>query len=180
MPTSARPSRTGAIVLPKRFPSPIAAWNGRRSIGSFIFSGPSRASARENHPHPALEDFRRARFLEPNAYQLPFEEGKAWLGWQPTLAITAWREALQRRGAKSRESTSRCWPRRNTGRQVYESLREFAVSRPGLMMKYLEAATETQFEDALQEVFRSDPNSRNLHRSKRAVFLLWAPPRSAR
>src|SRR5207237_2346267 len=46
---------------------------------------------------PAVEgadDFRRARFLEPNAYEVPLQEGSASGGAnQPSLALTAWRAA---------------------------------------------------------------------------------------
>ncbi|MEY2559573.1 MAG: hypothetical protein QOE34_2998, partial [Verrucomicrobiota bacterium] len=54
-------------------------------------------------PADALDDFRRARFLEPNAYEVPFEEGSAWLASQPALALTAWREALRRGGVEKLE-----------------------------------------------------------------------------
>src|SRR5207237_7482403 len=39
----------------------------------------------------AVDDFRRARFLEPNVYEVPLEEGNAWVAvQQPALALTAW------------------------------------------------------------------------------------------
>ena len=138
-----------------------------------------RAAARigrRDAPIRAVEDFRRARFLEPNSPQLPFEEGKIWLGWQPTLAITAWREALQRRGAtegglyvkmlaeaKERDTT------------VYESLRDSAMGRPDLTLNYLEDANEAQFTTALGELFRNDPNlSQFTPAQTERFFLLWA------
>src|SRR5206468_6965144 len=46
----------------------------------------------------AVDDFRRARFLEPIAYEVPLAEGNAWLPYRPMLAVTAWREALRRAG----------------------------------------------------------------------------------
>ena len=49
----------------------------------------------------ALRDFQRARFLEPNSYEVPFEEGMFWINHrEPILAITAWREALRRSGPR--------------------------------------------------------------------------------
>jgi len=112
------------------------------------------------HEAPArvLEDFRRARFLEPSAWQLPFEEGKAWLGWRSTLAVTAWRDALQRSGpaepkvyslmlteAKSRDAT------------VHQALHDYAAGRPDLTLRYLDDANDAQFEAALRELFSRDP-----------------------
>ncbi|HMF46076.1 MAG TPA: O-antigen ligase family protein, partial [Candidatus Udaeobacter sp.] len=46
----------------------------------------------------AEDDFRRARFLEPIAYEVPLAEGNAWLPYRPAVAVTAWREALRRAG----------------------------------------------------------------------------------
>jgi hypothetical protein len=51
-------------------------------------------------PAEALADFRRARFLEPNSYEVPYQEGVAWITSHPTLAMTAWREALRRAGSE--------------------------------------------------------------------------------
>ncbi len=51
---------------------------------------------RLGEPQDALDDFRRARFLEPIAAQVPYYEGLAWLPFQPVLAVSAWREALAR------------------------------------------------------------------------------------
>src|SRR5205085_530010 len=65
-----------------------------------------RAIGKVGAKHPpgdALADFRRARFLEPNAYEVPYEEGIVWLGSDPNLAITAWREALRRAGPQRGE-----------------------------------------------------------------------------
>ena len=44
----------------------------------------------------AVEDFRRARLLEPHHAMIPMEEGRFWLGLQPELAFVAWGEALRR------------------------------------------------------------------------------------
>ena len=44
----------------------------------------------------AVEDFRRARLLEPHYAMIPFEEGRFWLRLQPELALAAWGEALHR------------------------------------------------------------------------------------
>ena len=46
----------------------------------------------------AVDDFRRARFLEPITYEVPVAEGNSWLPYDPVLAVAAWREALRRAG----------------------------------------------------------------------------------
>ena len=138
-----------------------------------------RAVARIGQRQPvarALEDFRRARFLEPSAYQLPYEEGKAWLGWQPALAITAWRDALQR-GAPEH---ARIYPRMLSDAaaydaRVHEALREFAINRPGLTINYLEAANAAQFDAALRDLLGRDPAlAQFTGAQKRRLFELWS------
>ena len=127
-------------------------------------------------PIRAVEDFRRARFLEPSAYQLPFEEGKAWLGWQPTLAITAWRDALQRLGAAdSGIYASMLAEAQSRDAAVYQALHEAAAGRPDLTLKYLEDSNDAQFEEALRELLRSDPTlSQFTPDQTQRFFILWA------
>lgn len=44
----------------------------------------------------AIDDFHRARFLEPKLAIVPLSEGKAWVGVNRALALGAWKEALRR------------------------------------------------------------------------------------
>jgi len=135
----------------------------------------ARIGTRE-FPARALDDFRRARFLEPDAYQLPFEEGKAWLGWQPILAITAWREALQRRGAEEAGIYAlMLTDAANYDAKVHAALLEFAVNRPGLTINYLEAANQRQFEEALHDLLATDSELLQFSaKQKTRLFELWS------
>jgi hypothetical protein len=123
-----------------------------------------------------LDDFRRARFLEPSAYQLPFEEGKIWLGWQPALAFTAWRDALQREGAEAAGIYSLMLAQAaQYDAQVLEDLRQFAIHRPALTIKYLEAAGPEQFEATIDLLLAQDPNLRQFTPEQtRRLFELWS------
>ncbi len=137
-----------------------------------------RAVARIGQRQPvqnAVADFRRARFLEPSAYQLPFEEGKAWLGWQPALAITAWREALQRPGAnESRIFDQMLDAAMNYDAKALAGLRDFALARPALTLKYLQAANATEFQATIREVLARDPTLARFSSSqKQRLFELW-------
>ena len=88
-----------AIASRKRWHSLTVVWNGRRSIGNSIFFARSRASAGEI-PRSVRSRISGGRaFLNRMPHNCHSRKAKVWLGWQPTLAITAWREALQRRGA---------------------------------------------------------------------------------
>ncbi|MBC2593983.1 O-antigen ligase family protein [Ruficoccus amylovorans] len=44
----------------------------------------------------ALEDFRRARFLDKTSSEVSFYEGKVWLDYNNRNALAAWRDALNR------------------------------------------------------------------------------------
>ncbi len=124
----------------------------------------------------AVADFRRARFLEPSAYQVPYEEGRAWLGWQPALAITAWREALQREGARE----VNIYPRMltdatNYDAKVHEALRDFARHRPALTINYLEDANPTEFAATMRTVLADDPTLEEFTPAQKArLFQLWS------
>lgn len=124
----------------------------------------------------ALADFRRARFLEPSAYQLPFEEGKAWLGWQPTLAITAWREALQRQGAEQAGVfTLMLEEARARDSRVHDALRDLALEKPGLTIKYLDAANGRQFDSAIEKLLATNPALAGFSLAeKKKLFALWS------
>jgi tetratricopeptide (TPR) repeat protein len=54
------------------------------------------AQACEGKLIEAVQDFRRARLLEPHYLKVPFEEGRFWLRQQPELALAAWQEVLRR------------------------------------------------------------------------------------
>jgi O-antigen ligase/tetratricopeptide (TPR) repeat protein len=45
---------------------------------------------------PAITDFRSALLLEPKLPILPFNEGRAWVGLNPELAVAVWKQCLQR------------------------------------------------------------------------------------
>jgi O-antigen ligase len=124
----------------------------------------------------ALADFRRARFLEPSAYQLPFEEGRAWLGSQPTLALTAWREALRRFGAQPEKLYSQMFPIAATyDPRVGQSLSQLAGDQPSLTITYLESISGAEFPAAIHELLTRDPALARFDRAQKIkLFELWA------
>jgi O-antigen ligase len=127
-------------------------------------------------PARALADFRRARFLEPNAYQLPFEEGKTWLGSQPILALTAWREALRRYGSQPEKLYSQMFPIAGTyDPAVHQALGQLAENRPSLTITYLENISGPEFQAALRELLVRDPKLQQFDfAQKTKLFALWS------
>ena len=124
----------------------------------------------------ALEDFRRARFLEPNAYEIPLSEGNIWMPIDPVLATTAWRDALRRAG-KDRPGVYgvilRTAPRNN---EIFTRLlQETALSRPDLTLAYLGEVSDAPFNQTLSEFLKKDPDLKSLQEPQKiALFTMWS------
>jgi tetratricopeptide (TPR) repeat protein len=125
----------------------------------------------------AIDDFRRARFLEPNVYEVPFEEGNVWVGAnQPALALTAWREALRRAGPQRAEVYGRMLAvARQSSPRVHEGLEEFGMTRHDLALIYLEHSGGAPFMSALGRFLEHDPALQTLTPEEKITFFKhWA------
>jgi hypothetical protein len=139
----------------------------------------SRALGKVGAKRPAadaLNDFRRARFLEPNAYEVPFQEGVAWLASQPVLAFTAWREALRRAGEQRPEVYARMLGlagRHNP--RVHQNLEEFGMAHHDLALVFLQQAGGARFMAALQRFLDHDPRLETFTGEEKQIFFkAWA------
>src|SRR5256714_1805560 len=125
----------------------------------------------------AADDFRRARFLEPNLYEVPFEAGKVWLSAnQPTLALTAWREAL-RRARSQRQDIYRLMltAARQSNPRVLEGLEELAMVHHDLALVFFEVGGGAAFMSALDRFFEHDPTLQTMSaEEKSTLFKYWA------
>ncbi|MDQ6808375.1 MAG: O-antigen ligase family protein [Verrucomicrobiota bacterium] len=123
----------------------------------------------------ALDDFRRARFLEPNAVDVPFEEGRLWLTKQPTLTLTAWREALRRAGSHRAEVYDHMLAlAQQFNPNLIGRLQELASGQPGLAIVYLARANGAAFSAALEALLARDPDLQTLSAEEKAkLFSLW-------
>lgn len=126
----------------------------------------------------AVADFRRARFLEPSSSELPLAEGTAWLAAnQPQLAATAWQESLRRTSANRRAGI---YARMLSGAslrspELRRILGERGVSRHDLALPYLAQLVGTDFNQALTEILKNDPDLRSYSEpEKLALFDLWS------
>ena len=125
----------------------------------------------------AISDFQRARFLEPNGYEVPFQEGMFWLNHrEPILAITAWREALRRAGPRRLEVYGEMFF--NSARadsNFIGELAALAVNEPGLAIAGLDRIPRERFTVALKKFLESDPDLRALNpEEKKKLLKLWA------
>jgi O-antigen ligase len=126
----------------------------------------------------ALDDFRRARFLEPNAYEIPLAEGNAWLASQPIFAATAWREALRRTQTR-RERLEVYGGMLNKAAvenpQVGHILAEIGLTQHDLVLAYLARISGPRFTHELSRFLEGDPDLRSLSEpEKLALFDLWS------
>jgi O-antigen ligase len=106
----------------------------------------------------AIDDFRRARFLEPIAYEVPLAEGNAWLRYRPMLAVTAWREALRRAGPLRAEVYASILSDASLANpEVGPFLEEVGLSQHDLTLPYLDRLSDARFNYAFAQVLRNDP-----------------------
>ena len=126
-------------------------------------------------PSDAVDDFRRARYLEPNAIDLPFQEGIAWMPTRPILAVTAWREALRRAGPQRAELYAAMLRTAKDYPAVIRGLERVSPGQPDLVLVFLESAQGEVFDDAVQRFIVSDPDLKTLSPEERERFFsLWA------
>jgi len=124
----------------------------------------------------AVDDFRRARFLEPIAYEVPLAEGNAWLASRPMLVVTAWREALRRAGPLRREVYASMLSDASLRiPEVSPFLEAIGLSEHDLALPYLDRLSDASFNRALAQLFRNDPNLQSFSETEKlALFAVWS------
>jgi O-antigen ligase len=134
------------------------------------------AEVAEKQPDTALDDFRRARFLEPNGFELPLAEGNAWLPSQPMLAVTAWREALRRAGPRRAEIFSiMLTDASNQNPEVSRMMEEIGLPQHDLILPYLNRVSGAAFTHGVEKLLRTDPDLKTFTAAEKlAFFALWS------
>ena len=124
----------------------------------------------------AVDDFRRARFLEPIAYEVPLAEGNAWLPYRPMLAVTAWREALRRAGPLRPEVyASMLSDASLRSPEVSPFLEAIGLSEHDLALPYLDRLSNASFNRALAQLLKNDPNLQSFSETEKlALFAFWS------
>src|SRR6266487_2962016 len=124
----------------------------------------------------AVDDFRRARFLEPIAYEVPLAEGNAWLPDHPILAVAAWREALRRAGPlQPRVYASMLSDASLRSPEVSPILEAIGLNEHDLALPYLSRISGARFNRALAQLLKNDPDLRSFGETEKlALFAFWS------
>jgi tetratricopeptide (TPR) repeat protein len=125
----------------------------------------------------AVDDFRRARFLEPNLFEVPYQEGNVWVTVnQPNLALTAWREALRRAGTHRPDVYAAMLAVvRQSNPRIHEGLEELGMVHHDLALIFLEHSGGPAFMKALQRFLDHDLTLQTLSpEEKVTLFKHWA------
>ena len=123
----------------------------------------------------ALDDFRRARFLELNSEAVPLQEGLVWLPSRPELAEIAWREALRRAGTQ-RQHVFRTMmlTAKLQDPNARAIIRRLAFSERDLALVYFAQLNAEEFRPAFSKFFDVDPDLTAMTaEEKRELFQLW-------
>jgi hypothetical protein len=124
----------------------------------------------------AEDDFRRARFLEPIAYEIPLAEGNAWLPYRSILTVTAWREALRRAGPlRPGVYASMLSDASLKNPEVSRVLETIGLNEHDLALPYLNRVSDASFNRGLAQLLRNDPNLQSFSETEKlALFALWS------
>jgi hypothetical protein len=142
----------------------------------YFLRASAKVDARKNRAD-ALRDFQRARFLEPNGYEVPFQEGLFWINHrEPTLAITAWREALRRAGPRRLEVYGQMFfNAERADPNFIGELIAMAPNDPDLVITGLDRIPRENFTIALKRFLESDPDLHAFNpEEKKKLLALWA------
>jgi Flp pilus assembly protein TadD len=126
----------------------------------------------------ALDDFRRARYLEPNSWEVPLAEGTAWLASQPIYAATAWREALRRTQTDSHRLGvygNMLEKAAIENPEVGHILEDVGLTRHDLVLAYLNRVSGDRFKRELKRFLENDPDLHTMTETEKlALFALWS------
>jgi hypothetical protein len=124
----------------------------------------------------AIDDFRRARFLEQIAYEVPLAEGNTWLPYRPDLAIAAWREALRRAGPMRPQIYANMLNDASLKNpEVSSTLEAIGLGEHDLVLPLLNRVSDASFDRVLAQVVKKDPDLQSFTETEKlALFALWS------
>ena len=150
-----------------------------------VVSGPlswegyfDRASARLLAGQPssaASADFAIARYLQPKLPLVPLAEADVWLQYDPSLAISAWREAMQRDPERRAWRYSEALAKLPQYPELRAGIRALA-NTPDLLVQYLgqQAGDAAEVQSTLAMILEQHPSLAPFASvDRRRIFSLW-------
>ena len=140
-------------------------WYFQRAVAE-LFARPS--------VEPAMVDFTRARFLEPNVAEVPFAESKVWLARAPGMVFSSWFETLRRAGSSKAEYFREMLRLGKGIPVVEEEMFSLAYKDRELLVIFLDDASPTEFVQELDKLLEEDPDLLSVSKDQqRQIFKLW-------
>ncbi len=140
---------------------------------SYYYDRASLALPMGQPPSLVLEDFSRARVLEPLSGHLCFQEALIWMRYNPKYSIPAWRQALVRDHSRASQFFTTLCAFLQDEPELRTSVRDLATD-PRLKLTYFEYALPDEFELVLQELLHQQPTLNMLSPEERLrLFRVW-------
>ncbi len=144
----------------------------------YYFRRASAEAFRAGALDQARNDFRIARYLEPNWVDLCVNEGDVWLGAEePEQVLEAWREALRRVGDApyAIDVYSRMLRLSGNSPILHEGLKTVAVARIDYQIGFLNFASPEELKAYVQDLMIRDPNLQTLTAGQQVkLFEAWS------
>lgn len=123
----------------------------------------------------ALQDFARARFLEPNSSNLCMLEATFWLNHDPSYAVQAWREAMRREPATALNFYHAILPQLIIHPDLREAVRSLATTA-ALQIQFLSSTgNSSDFKLILDDLLSHNSNLDQVSAYDQfRLFRLWS------
>ena len=122
----------------------------------------------------AAQDFRRARFVEPRSGMVAYEEGVAWLPYDVTRTLSAWREALTRHIDSKDDLYRRMLEKASNNVALMEGMSELSQVDSDYRARFLLLLSGDAFVQEVRKELRVEPLLVRFTVEERAAILrLW-------
>jgi hypothetical protein len=150
----------------------VDKWIAKRPLDwRAYFQRATLTLAQSGNLQQAASDFRRARFLEPNIGAVALKEGFAWIPYDRTRAVAAWREVLFREVDDRERTFRRMLDEARDVPELMQGLARLSEWDPDYRLQFLEYQSGDNFMEALEHDLKDDPSLSQFSRTQRTAIL---------